>query len=487
MAGGTWEQTNRPVLPGLYMNFQAAASSAIQAGSRGTVVVPVKANWGPVGTFVEVGSEAAIERTFAANAQDNGTAYTSLKLALLGGPKKLLAYRVASSSAKAAALTLKDSGGADVLQLDAKYPGDRANGFYVTIQPGVIDNTKFEVRLFEGNRMLYALQTEDVTAAALAKEMNADEQNLWITAQAIGDGTGEVANVSGAAFKGGVSGNDALTNAEYIALQGALEGEQFDVLALDHAADAALLASFAAWVKRVRNEGKPVMAVFGGSTADDTSATAAQKAAARSLTLNHEGVINVGTGVRLGDAFYSSAQTSAYVAGLIAGQRLNESTTYAATPFDDVTRRWTRAEQEQAVQNGVFIFFHDGRRVKALRGVNTLVTPAAGQNNAWKKIRSIRVMDAINTDLQRSAEDTYIGKVNNTEEGRQALIGAMKAYLALLAQSNVIEAEGYDVVLDPAYYGAAPVLKPEADQVFLQWNVKLTDVMEQLFGTFYVQ
>ncbi|WKL00286.1 hypothetical protein Q0F98_24470 [Paenibacillus amylolyticus] len=34
-------------------------------------------------------------------------------------------------------------------------------------------------------------------------------------------------------------------------------------------------------------------------------------------------------------------ETSAYVAGLIAGQRLNQSTTYAATPFDDVTRRWT--------------------------------------------------------------------------------------------------------------------------------------------------
>ena len=91
-----------------------------------------------------------------------------------------------------------------------------------------------------------------------------------------------------------------------------------------------------------------------------------------------------------------------------------------------------------------------------------------------EKIRSIRVMDAINTDLQRSAEDTYIGKVNNTEEGRQALIGAMKAYLALLAQSNVIEAEGYDVVLDPAYYGdtcaetgggsGIPAMECEADR-----------------------
>lgn len=56
-----------------------------------------------------------------------------------------------------------------------------------------------------------------------------------------------------------------------------------------------------------------------------------------------------------------------------------------------------------------------------------------------------------------------------------------------LSLSNVIEPDGYDVILDPAYYGDSAVKQPEPDQVFLQWNVKLTDVMEQLFGTFYVQ
>lgn len=103
------------------------------------------------------------------------------------------------------------------------------------------------------------------------------------------------------------------------------------------------------------------------------------------------------------------------------------------------------------------------------------------------KIRSIRVMDAIHADLQLAAEQTYIGKVNNTEEGRLALIGAVKEYLASLSLSNVIEPDGYDVILDLAYYGDSAVNTPEPDQVFLQWNVKLTDVMEQLFGTFYVQ
>ncbi|WP_018885098.1 phage tail sheath family protein [Paenibacillus massiliensis] len=486
MAGGTWENTNKPVLPGLYMNFQAAAASAIQGGSRGTVIVPVKANWGPVGTFVEIGSETAIEQMFSGGTEDGATAYSTLYLALLGGPRKLLAYRLADDTAAKAAVKLKNDDAEDVLELTALYSGSRGNRFTVTVQPTIDNNAVKEVLLYEGTKLLKTFTAESATVEAIAAAINEDSENKWVTAKALAAAE-DLANITGAGLTGGISGNSQLTNADYIAMQEALEGEDFNVLALDYAADMALLQSFAAWVRRVRNQGKGVVAVFGGSAAEDVSANAVQAASARSLALNHEGIINVGTGVRLAGVEYSSAQTAAYVAGLIAGQRLNQSTTYAVTPFEDVTRRWTRPEQEQAVRNGVFLLFHDGRQVKALRGINSLVTPAAGQNNAWKKIRSIRVMDAINADLQRAAEETYIGKVNNTEEGRLALIGAVKEYLAQLALSSVIEASGYDVILDPAYYGPSPVVTPEADQVFLQWNVKLTDVMEQLFGTFYVQ
>lgn len=485
MAGGTWSMTEKPVLPGLYMNFQAAAASAVQSGSRGTVAVLVKSNWGPEREFVEIGSEAAIGRTYSNEDTDGATARNSLYLALLGGPKKLLAYRIADDTAAAASLTLK-SGASDALRLTAVYTGSRANGFRASVQPGVTDENSLELRLYEGAKLLRTFVSADGKASTFAEVVNADTDNIWIKAEAAAP-EAVLSAVSGSAFVGGASGSGELTNADYIAAQSALEGADFDVLALDFAPDSALLQSFAAFIKRLRGEGRGVTLVTGGTQTDDTAVKAAEIASARSAALNHEGIVNVGTGVKLGSASYSSAQTSAYVAGLIAGQRLNESTTYHAAPFDDVTRRWTRSEQETAVKNGVFLLFHDGRQVKTLRGINTLVTPDAGQNNAWKKIRSVRVMDAISSDLQRTAEDSYIGKVNNTEEGRLALIGAMKEYLALLAQSGVIEANGFDVVQDPAYYGDSPLIKPEADQVFLQWNVKLSDVMEQLFGTFYVQ
>jgi hypothetical protein len=325
----------------------------------------------------------------------------------------------------------------------------------------------------------------DGTAEAAAAAINADTSNVWITAEVVDEGT--LADVSDVPFSGGDSGIDGITNADYVAALSAFETQDFHVLALDGVSDAALRASVVAWVKRMRSEGKGIIAVLGGSAADDTAADAVSKAVARSAAIDHEGVVNVGTGAVLNGQAYSSAQVAAWVAGLVAGQSLSQSTTYAASPFEDVTRRWTRSEQEQAVQGGVFLLVHDGRRVKVLRGVNSLVTLRDGQNKGWKKIRKIRVMDQINADLQRTAEDAYIGKVNNTEEGRLALIGAGKEYLRTLAQSNVIEGTGYDVTLDPRFYGSAPQYTPEDDQVFLVWTADDTDVMEQIFGTFYVQ
>ena len=49
MAGGTWSETELPVLPGLYLNFKSAALTAITTGDRGTVILPIKAHWGQIG------------------------------------------------------------------------------------------------------------------------------------------------------------------------------------------------------------------------------------------------------------------------------------------------------------------------------------------------------------------------------------------------------------------------------------------------------
>ncbi|MEF3302397.1 phage tail sheath subtilisin-like domain-containing protein [Paenibacillus sp. GYB003] len=488
MAGGTWSQTEMPVLPGMYMNFQAAAIAAVQPGARGVVAVPVKAHWGPVKQFVEIAGQSAADAAFTSDETAGATAYSTLKLALLGGAKTVLAYRLADDGAAKASCTLQDTAATPVaiVKLEAKYPGERGNKFQVTVQPNPVDSTKKDVRLLEGTTLLKTFTFASGSAQAVVDAINSDTANVWITATKLADGSGALKDGSGFPFAGGDSGIDGIAGADYTDALSACETQQFDLFALDGVADPAIQASVVSWVARVRSEGKPVIAVLGGSTADDTGTSAVGAATARSAAFNHEAVVNVGTGAILSGVSYSSAQLSAYVAGLIAGQKLSESTTYAATPFDDVTRRWTRGEQEQAAAGGVFLLVHDGKRVKALRGINSLTSLRQGQNNAWKKIRTIRVIDAIQADLTATAENGYIGKVNNTAEGRLALIGAAKQYMQSLAQSGVIETEGWDVFLDPLYYGPTAVFTPEPDQVYLNWEARLTDAMEQIFGTFVV-
>ncbi len=489
MAGGTWSPTELPVLPGLYLNFKAAALAAIQPGARGVVIAPVKAHWGPVREFVEITSEAGIIDAYTADETNGATAYTTLRLALLGGAKKILAYRLADSNAAAATVTLQDTATtpANVLKLDAKYPGARGNNFKITVQVNPVDNTKKDIKLYEGTTLLRTFTFTSGTIQAAADAINNDTGNKWITATVLAEGSGTLADVPGVALAGGNSGIADIAAADYTNFLAAAETQEFNLLTLDGVYDPAIQTSVVSWVSRVRNEGKGVIAVLGGSAADDTAADAVSKATARSASFNHEGVVNVGVGAILDSISYSSAQVAAYVAGLIAGQKLSESTTYAATPFDDVTRRWKRDEMETAVKNGVFLLFHDGRMVKVLRGINSLVTLRQDQNNAWKKIRSIRVMDSINADLVKTAEDAYVGKVNNHEEGRLALIGACKEYMKTLARSGVIEENGWDVYLDPQYYGPNATITPEKDQVYVTWEAKLTDVMEQIFGTFIVK
>ena len=142
---------------------------------------------GPVREFVEIGSEFAISELYSADSQDGATAYETLYLALLGGPKKLLAYRLTDNTAAAASVTLQNAEAApsDVLKLEAKYPGSRGNGFSVTVQPSLIDPAARELRLYEGAKLLGTYSSQDGSAASMAAQINEDAENLWVTATAL--------------------------------------------------------------------------------------------------------------------------------------------------------------------------------------------------------------------------------------------------------------------------------------------------------------
>jgi hypothetical protein len=195
-------------------------------------------------------------------------------------------------------------------------------------------------------------------------------------------------------------------------------------------------------------------------TTDATPATGDTRS-----TLNSDDyIVNLITGVIVGGTSYTSSAYAPWVAGLIAGTAINRSTTYTVAPVDDVTKRLTNAQITTSLAAGSLVLLNDGEKVKLVQGITT----------AKSKIRSIRARQAIATDVSRTAEDNYIGKLNNNADGQATLIVAIKAYLENLQANDVLTAPV--VVLDPQ--------RPSVgDSVFLAISYAETDSIERIFLT----
>ncbi|MDI6872279.1 MAG: phage tail sheath family protein [Bacillota bacterium] len=480
MAGGTWSPTEGKVRPGFYMNFVAAALAAIKPGARGIVACPVKAEWGPVRGFKEITSEAELLAAYGAKVAGT-TAYDTIRMALLGGAKTVLAYRLADSNAAKGTIILQDTSGTpvNVLQLDTKY--ESARDFRVTTRTNPVDENKQDIVLYEGTTILRTFTFTKGAGGedAAVEAINNDTGNLWITATKLATGNGILAAVTSLAFSGGNNGTAAVANTDYTNAMAAFEARQFNLFTLDGMTDSSLQTSVKAWVERLREEGKGIIAVLGGSAASDADPTQGNT---RSATFNYEGVVNVITSAVMDGVTYSSAQVAPFIAGLIGGQRLSESITYATCPFTDVSPRLTHNQIVAALQAGSLVLVHDGEKVKVEQGINTLSSLRQGQNDQWKKIRAIRVMDSINADLLKAASDNYIGKVNNNDDGKVALINACKQYMERLFLGGLVEKD-YLVYLDPAYHPALAA----PDEVYIKWEARICDNMEKIFGTFVVR
>lgn len=479
MAGGPWSPTEEKVRPGFYMNFVAAALAAIAMGARGIVAIPVKANWGPKKTAVEISSEAELIEAFE-NDTNGFTAYKLIRLILLGGAKTVLGYRLVDGAEAKAALTLKDGAGTNVITLNTKYETERS--FKVTVRDNPVDTENLkDILLYEGLKLLYTFTfAKGATIVDAATEtINNDPGNKWIDAVQVAVGNGTLADVSSQALTGGNAGAAAVTNADYTVAMTAFEAREFNIFCLDGMTDSALQTSVAAWIARLRNEGKGVVAVMGGSASDDANIATANT---RSQSFNYEGIINVGVSGVLDGVTYPSAEVACWVAGKMGGQKLKESLTYANAVFDDVSPRLTHNQVVAALKAGTIVLVHDGEKVKIEQGINTLTSLSADQNNQWKKIKAIRVMDAINTDLLKAAQDNYIGKVNNDDDGQAALLSAYKQYMDVLVDDGLVK-DDYTVGLNPEFHpiGAA------AEEVYPLWSASIVDSMEKIFGTFVVK
>lgn len=475
MASGFWSETDKPMRPGFYNRFKAAALSRIQPGKRGIVAMPVKANWGPTKEVVTVKDEKDLIDKFGNDIKY--TAYKLGRLALLGQPKELLLYRLVDGTEKAASITLKDTtptSSIDVLKLDTKYPTTR--DFNVTLRSNIVDASRTDIVLYEGAKQLYVFSGLTGTIEEIATAINNNVENKWLKATKMDEGNGKLASISNETLTNGNDGTSSVANEQYIEAMTILEGHKFNGFTLDGVTDSALQTSVKAWIERNRKNGKKIRAYLGGNI-EETIVESNSK----SQSFNYEGINYVGAvGGVLDGIEYTPAETACYIAALGERQDLKESLCNAATVFENVTRNLTDEEIKSALQAGTMILRYDDGTVIVEDDVNTLKSYGTDQNETWGYLRAIKFMDSVDEDTSLTGNRQYVGKVSNGRNGQLAVISALKQYFETLESGGLVE--GFTVEMDAELQASA-----KNDEFYWRWDAKYINVMKRIYGTGYIR
>jgi hypothetical protein len=169
------------------------------------------------------------------------------------------------------------------------------------------------------------------------------------------------------------------------------------------------------------------------------------------------------------------------MAGLTAGAAVNESNTYhVIADATEIVSPKTDAEIETALANGEVVLStrRDGVIVVE-KDINTLKTFTAAKSKDFSKNRVLRTLDESNNGIALLYEQTYIGKIDNNEEGRTLFKGDIISFMNKLQGMNAIK--NFTGVDDVKVYAGADI-----DSVVVELAIQPVDAMEKLYMTVLV-
>lgn len=193
---------------------------------------------------------------------------------------------------------------------------------------------------------------------------------------------------------------------------------------------------------------------------------------------DYEGVINVTQGIVLsGNTELTAAEVTAWVAGAAAGAGITVSNTgrkYAGAV--DIKPRMTKSEMEAAVRDGQFIFKVDSaQNVSVVYDINSLTSITVDKGRMFTKNRVVRTVDGVANDISSIFESNYIGKVNNSPDGRSLLKASLVDYFATLQSMGAIhDFSADDVTVDAG---------TDSDAVAVNAAIRPVDSVEKIYLT----
>ncbi|MCY7692472.1 phage tail sheath family protein [Bacillus altitudinis] len=442
MNGGTFTPGTEKKRPGIYFNFKTTAQQRITLGDRGTVALPITMSWGEPKTFISISGIEDLNKKVGLNIDD----------------KSLLLFREAKKKAQTVLLYRLNEGEPAKAQISenfnvlANYGGQKGNEVTIQVTENVLDSSKRDVVTYVGTDIVDKQVVTDV------KEL---QQNKYVSFS----GEGEVTITAGVTLSGGKNGVPSV--ADYTAFLEAAETEYFDVIALPNNTSEQLKATFVAFVKRLRDDqGRKVQGVLPNYEA------------------NHEGIINVTSGVLLEDGTeITPAKATAWVAGASAGANFNQSLTFVEYEGAvDTLERLDNDQVEYRLSRGEFLFTFDARdrTVSVEKDINSLTTYTTEKNKTFAKNKIIRVLDAINNDLTRELKDLIkLRKANGndipaSDDGLQLVKTLITQYLTQLQDGSGIT--GFDSETDITI-----ALNEDRDGFLIDLAVQPVDAAEKFY------
>lgn len=434
--------------------------TAAQVGANGNMSVTIKATAQETATAQSTAVWDADTSTLTFNlAKDGGTAgvydsaqLTALLTAVTGLPVGLTITGDATFDANVAGETTLATGtltgGADATTTSE-----------LTLQ--VVNSGTVLTQVFAGTGTIAFNQ------GGVSFNFDAAQKDNFVTAQLLGTTAATTFTpVAGIRLLGGVDGLQ--TAAAYPAFLDAAARETWTVLAAP-TTDTAVPPLVTTFIKELReNAGQKVQAVvYNYSEA------------------NYEGIISVDQGYVLGsgDNAEEVPVTSAicWVAGMTAGAELNASNTYKVV--EGATRilgAKTNAEIVEGLTTGKLIFSQrQDRAIVVEKDINTLYRFTEDRSYVFSKNRVIRCLDDIATQVAVTFENSYIGKVDNTQAGRTLFKGDIIGYLNSLQGLGAIQ--NFDPTTDIEVLPGDDI-----ESVVCNLWIQTVDAMEKLYMTVVV-
>lgn len=164
------------------------------------------------------------------------------------------------------------------------------------------------------------------------------------------------------------------------------------------------------------------------------------KAVLYKTAADNEGIINVTNEYfEVKTKKYTGQQYLSRIAGLICGTPATIACTFAPLPEVTGVEFVDRETLDSRIDNGEFVVFDDGEKIKVARGVNSYVTTVQDKGKSFKKIKLVELMDMVHDDIKKTAEDNYLGKYANSYDNRCLLITAINGYFLELEAASLAE------------------------------------------------